>query len=95
MSRHDDSRLPDPVYGAANSWPQDGHHISVNYTKAKGGGRGLLHAHLGGMYLAMTERNWRALYAALSQLEVEEPPVRTVRISFNDAAGEAFAEVTE
>jgi hypothetical protein len=69
--------------------------MNVAYTKAKGGGRTLLHAHVGGVYLAMTERNWRALYDALSQLEVEEPPVRTVRINFNDAAGEATAEVTQ
>jgi hypothetical protein len=94
MSGHDDTRLPDPVYGSADASPTDHHRIKVAYTKAKGGTRGMLHAHLGGIYIGMTERNWRALYKALSQLEVEEPPVRTIHINFDDNAGEAHVEVT-
>lgn len=94
MSTQNNTDLPDEVYGAADCNVANNRRLRVSYTPSEVGGPGLLHAHLGGVYVAMTERNWRAVFAALSQLEVKEPPARTIRISMDDERGEAHVEVT-
>lgn len=86
--------LPDDVYGSADCNTSGNRRLRVSYSKVKGSDRGLLHAFFGGMSVSMTERNWRAVFAALSQLEVEEPPTRAIRISMDDERGEAHVEVT-
>lgn len=92
MSKPYYTDLPDDAYGAAQCNVDNHRRLRVNYSPAiNKGERGLLHAHIGGVSISMTERNWRALWAALSELNVTEPPVR---INFDDEAGEAHVEVT-
>jgi len=47
-----------------------------------------------GLYLGMTERNWQILFHAITQVEIEVPPTRTVHITMDDANAEAHVEVT-
>lgn len=82
--------LPDRVYGSADVGRRDDRNIVVS-TSTNSAGTTLLHAHLGGIYIAMTERNWQATWAALQTLEV--PVNRTIKIRFDDEAGTATAEV--
>lgn len=86
MSTIHDSRLPDPVYGAADTNALDHRRLRVSSSLD---GSTLLHAHLGGLYIGMTERNWRALFAALGELEIVAPPVVTHQIKFDDENGTA------
>lgn len=83
-----EGRLPDPVYGSADVHASDHHRIKASATVSDRG-HVLLHAHLGGLYIAMSERNWQHLFATLGRLEVVAPPVKTHRIRFNDADGTA------
>lgn len=82
MSTDNTSRLPDPVYGSVNANHDDHHRLRVCSSSSSGV---LLHAHIGGVYLAMSERNWRQLFNELSQLDIVAPPAVTHRIRFNDA----------
>lgn len=91
MSKPHVTRLPDPVYGSADVHAGDHHRLSASATVTDSG-TVLVHAHLGGLYLAMTERNWRALYTALGQVEVVAPPTVTHRIRMNDADRTATIE---
>lgn len=79
------TRLPDQVYGSADVAPLDNRRVKVSVTQNDDGSSVLLHAHVGGVYIAMSENNWRALFAALTELEIVEPPKVTHRITFNDA----------
>lgn len=83
MSTDNTSRLPDPVYGSANANHDDHHRLRVSSSSTGGGA--LLHAHIGGVYVAMSERNWRQLFNQLSQLDIVAPPAVTHSIRFNDA----------
>lgn len=86
-----DSQLPDPVYGSADANAVDPRRMRANASVTTNG-TVLVHAHLGGVYIAMTEANWRHVYRELSQLEVVAPPVTTHRIRLNDANGTATIE---
>ena len=83
--------LPDDVYGAADANPTNLKKLKVSVTTNDTTGSVLLHAHIGGIYLAMTERNWRGLFKAITSLEIEVKPV-THKIIFDDAKGEAWIE---
>lgn len=88
MSNRHTTQLPDPVYGSADAGGGiDPRRLAVS---ASDDGR-LLHAHIGGIYIAMTEQNWRVLYATLESLDV---PIPTYRINFDDTEGTAEMEVT-
>lgn len=93
MSTIHDTRLPDPVYGSADANVVDHHKLRVSSSLD---GSTLLHAHLGGVYVGMSERNWRALFAALGQLDIVAAPVVTHRITMDDENGTATisSEVT-
>lgn len=91
MSTPKNSRLPDPVYGSADVHTSDSRSLRYNATVTDNGDV-LIHAHLGGIYIAMTERNWQHLYRELGTLEVVAPPVVTHRIRMNDADGTATIE---
>lgn len=75
------TELPDPIFGSADVGTTD-RKLSVS-----AGGQ-LLHAHIGGIYIAMSERNWRTLFAAMSELEIEVEP-KNYRIVFDDDTSEA------
>lgn len=90
MTTTHSATLPDPVYGSADVGRRDDHSIVVSST-TNSSGTTLLHAHLGGIYIAMTERNWQTLWAALQTLQV--PANRTIKIRFDDENGTATAEV--
>lgn len=84
------TELPDPVYGSADVNRGDCRRLSTSSTTTPTAT--LLHAHIGPIYIAMTERNWRALFHSIEQLDV---PVPTYRIHFNDDQATAtIAEVT-
>lgn len=91
MSTKHTTQLPDPVYGSADAHPGGDHQRLTVSTTTSDTGTTLLHAHIGGIYLAMTERNWQTVWAALHTLEV--PVNRTIKIRFNDQDGTATAEV--
>ena len=84
MSTTHVTQLPDPVMGSADVG--SGNSKAVKITA----GKNLIHAHIGGLYVAMSERNWQALYAAMETLEFQ-PEERSFRIVFNDMAGTATA----
>lgn len=83
--------LPDDVYGSADANPSNLKRLRVTVTTHDKTGSVLLHAHIGGIYLAMSERNWRGLFKAITSLEIEVKPV-THKIIFDDAKGEAWIE---
>lgn len=86
-----EGRLPDPVYGSADVHATDHHRLRAS-ASVTDGGQVLIHAHMGGLYIAMSERNWQYLFAQLGRLEVDAPPVKTHRIRMNDAEGTATIE---
>ena len=88
MSTQHITQLPDIVQGGADVAPGDNRRLSVSSTSSAAVGV-MLHAHIGGIHLAMSERNWQILFASLKELEVEAPPTRTFRIVFDDEQGEA------
>lgn len=89
MSLKDTTQLPDLVQGSASVQVGDSRSLRVSSTASKvAGGVNLLHAHIGNIYIAMSEQNWRILFAALSELKVEVQP-RNFRIIFDDDNGEA------
>ncbi len=93
MSTKHVTQLPDPyVYGSADTSPVDTQKLRVAVTTT-GGNQTLLHAHIGGVYIATTERNWRAIVNALQTLEVPAETV-THRISMDDETGTATIETT-
>lgn len=81
------TELPDPAYGSAVANSGDHRRLRV----ASDGN--LIHADAGGVYLAMSERNWQALFAAVQELEVTQPPV-TYRLVADDTTQTAGFEVT-
>ena len=94
MSTKDHTELPDDVYGAADANPINLKRLKVSVTSHSKTGTVLLHAHIGGIYLAMSERNWRGLFKAITSLEIEVKPTRTIRFTMDDANREAHVEVT-
>lgn len=81
MSNKHVTQLPDPyVYGSADTTPVNPQALRVAVTGTTG--TTLLHAHIGGVYIATTERNWRAIVNALQTLEV--PGTVTHRIVMDD-----------
>ena len=94
MSTQDHIRgeLPDDVYGSADVGYKS-KRLRVRVTGNDRDGTILLHANIGGIYLAMSERNWRGLFKAITSLEIEVKPV-THKIIFDDAKGEARIETT-
>lgn len=91
MSEPIEVKLPDPVYGSADIHAIDHHRLRANAT-VNADGTVLIHAHLGGLYVAMSERNWQHLFKTLGRLEVVAPPVVTHRIRMNDVDGTASIE---
>lgn len=85
--------LPDDVYGAADANPINLKRLKVSVTTHSKTGTVLLHAHIGGIYIAMSERNWRGLFQAITSLEIEVKPV-TRHVIFDDPKGEARIETT-
>lgn len=76
------TKLPDPVYGSASTAPTtEPGELNVS---AGDGVNPLLHAHFGGLYIGMSERNWRTLFAALGELEILATPAVTHRIRMDD-----------
>lgn len=86
MSTKRSTQLPDPIFGSADV-------NAVGRTLTVSAGDNLLHAFIGPLYIAMSERNWRTLFASISELEPSVEP-RTYRIVFDDEARTATAEVT-
>ena len=95
MSTHDHitGELPDEVYGAADVGKVNPKRLSIRVTGSDKTANVMIHANIGGIYLAMTERNWRALFKAITSLEIEVKPV-THKIVFDDAKGEARIETS-
>ena len=87
MSKMNTTQLPDIVQGSANVSSGDDRSLRVSAGTTPSGIT-LLHAHIGGIYIGMSEQNWRILFAAMSELEVEVPP-RNFRIIFDDDKREA------
>lgn len=78
------TQLLDPVYGAADiTKPSEPLKLRVSVTDDGP----LIHAFLGGLYLAMTERNWAILFNAIQQVDV--PVTTTHYIRMDDATGTA------
>lgn len=77
MSIRHITELPDPIMGSADVASGSSKALKVS------AGKTLIHAHIGGLYIAMSERNWRALFAAIETLE-HEADERSFRIVFND-----------
>lgn len=89
MSTTHVTRLPDPVYGSCDAHTSDHHRLSI---KGSEDGSTLIHVFLGGVYVAMTERNWQNLFAAITQVDIVAPPVKTHRIHMNDTDRTATTE---
>lgn len=87
MSEKKNTQLTDPVYGAADANPSDAHRLRLSSTTTDGGSV-LIHAHLGGIYIGMSERNWRQLFNTMKQLEVTVP-APTYRLLMDNEAGTA------
>lgn len=87
MSTHHVTELPDPILGTVDVGLSSSTRLSVSSSNTASS---LLHAHIGPFYIAMSEQNWRILFAALSELEVDIPP-RNFRIVFDDDKAEAHA----
>lgn len=86
MSIRHNIQLPDSVYGAVTLRPEGDKELSMSI-----GPGDLIHAHIGGMYIAMTQRNWRVLFATMETLEIDDKP-RTFRLVVDDE--NRTAEVT-
>lgn len=86
MSMEYVTALPDPVYGSADTHASDHQRLKV---KGSADGSTLIHAFLGGVYVAMSERNWRALFTAIGQVDIVAPPAVTHRIRMDDDQGTA------
>jgi hypothetical protein len=70
-------QLPDEVFGSATGGPGINlRRLNIN-TNQTPQGTLYIHAHIGGMHVAMTEANWRALFNAIQQVNI---PVPTYRI---------------
>jgi len=83
MSTKHTIELPDPVYGGANIGPNERRRLHVSNSDK------LIHAFAGGLHIAMSERNWRAMFAAIATLSAPAP-IR--RITFDDFRRLALAE---
>ena len=75
--------FPDPVYGSADANVLNNKRLRVSSSGE------LLHAFAGGVYLAMSERNWQKLFSSLGRLEIEVPPKVTHRLVVNNDEGTA------
>lgn len=93
MSTQHITQLPDLIQGGATITGGPSRELRISSTSGKAGV--LLHADIGGIRLAMSERNWQILFASLKQLEVEAPPTRTFKIVFDDEQGEAHIVGTD
>lgn len=87
MSTQHTTQLPDIVQGGAEVTPGDSRELRVSATSGKSGV--MLHAYIGHIRIAMSERNWQILFASLKELEVDVPPTRNFTIVFDDEKGEA------
>lgn len=87
MSTQHITQLPDLVQGGAEVTGSASRELRVAATSGKSGV--MLHATIGGIRLAMSERNWQILFASLKELEVDVPPTRNFTITFDDEKGEA------
>ena len=93
MSTQHITQLPDLVQGGATITGGPSRELRVASTSGKAGV--LLHADIGGIRLAMSERNWQIVFASLKELEVDVPPTRNFTITFDDEKGEAHIVGTD
>jgi hypothetical protein len=80
MSDSYSTQLPDNVYGGVTLHTDEAPKMRVS----NGPGE-LIHAFIGGFYVAMSEANWRALFQAIEELDAPQ----THRIVFDDVQGTA------
>ena len=76
------------VHGGADVAASGSRELRVSSTSSTAAGV-MLHAYIGGIRIAMSERNWQVLFASLKELEVDVPPTRNFTIVFDDEKGEA------
>lgn len=91
MPNHYDTELPDQIHAFVDLHRGGSRQLNVR-TITVSDGSPVINVDVGGLTIGMTERNWRALFAAIEQVDI---PIPTKRLTFNDDDRHIAVEVIQ